>query len=219
MMPDPRLCAGEVEGGEEVAGCLEASHGSAPGVFVAVEELLDPVALPVEVAIHGSDHADIAPAGNASPCARGFDGGDHRPAEAAAIGDPVAGRSGRPDEAPRGGLAGGLPRAERQPGGQTAPVHHRVDPVVRPPRERAIARSAPPFFRLRRAGGREELKNYCRPIEHRKQMPGFGRGFSLRLSKVAPNLPPKIGRGRSASDVSPALAQRPPARPRIPISD
>jgi len=208
MMPDPRLCAGEVEGDEEVAGCLEASHGGAPEVSDAVEELHDPAALPVELAIHGPNHADIAMAGNASPCARGFDGGDHRPAEAAAIGGPVAGRSGRP-----GAVV--LPEACPGPSGSPAGRPRRSTTAwIRSSGLHGRGRWRDPRPLSSACGVLAGAKNCCRPIGHRKQMSGFGRGFSLRLSKVAPNLLRRsVGAARRAM-----LAQR-PARPRIPLGD
>lgn len=80
----------------------------------------------VDAAIQGLNCVNIALARNVGLCARGFDGGDHRLAEAAAIDDQVAGQSVRLDEVRRGGLVRGLTRREPQPDGQMAPVHHRM---------------------------------------------------------------------------------------------
>ena len=107
----------------------------------------------VDAAIQGLNCVNIALARNVSLCARGFDGGDHRLAEAAAIDDQVAGQSVRLDEVRRGGLVRGLTRREPQPDGQMAPAHHRRG-LGRKPSTGETDGVRPPFFCARRAGGR-----------------------------------------------------------------
>lgn len=116
-----------MEGGEEVGGGLEVACRDAAEVLEAVEEPFDAIALAVELAIYGPDHADVALAGDVGSCAGRLDGRDDRLAEVAAVADDIAGQSERADQFGRGGLVGGLPRGEQEPDREAPSVHDGVD--------------------------------------------------------------------------------------------
>ena len=135
-----------MKGREEVRGGLEVSGGDAPEVLELIEEPLDAVAFPVEVAIYGSDAAHVGLAGDMGGCARRLDRGDHGLTEVAPVPDHIAGEPEGTDQFRRGGLVGGLPWGEQKSDRQAAAVHDRMDLGRQPSPGQADGVIRAPFF-------------------------------------------------------------------------
>lgn len=126
-MPEPEPNRSEQDGGEEVGGEFVVSGGDAAEMLEFVEEALDKVALPINLAVDDAADPDVALGGDVGGGAAGFDGFDDRASEEAAVGDDIAGQGEAVDKAWKGGLVGGLTRRQDETDRQAVGIDHGVD--------------------------------------------------------------------------------------------
>lgn len=127
IIPDPDAGGGESNGGQEVSGEFVESGGDASEVLELVEEALDEVALPVEIAIDRSLDLDVALGRDMGLPTSGADQVDQRSRVVPAICDEGSGRRQGLDQARCHGLVGGLAGREQQSDRQSLFVDNGVD--------------------------------------------------------------------------------------------
>ena len=145
-MLGPKANRGEGDGCEEVSRELVVAGGDPTEVLELVEEALDEVAVPVELAVDDASDTDVALGGNVGSGAGGLDQCDDGAGEVATVGDDIAGKRHVFNERRQGCLVGGLAGRQQQADRQTPTVDDGVDLGAQSPTRAADGVIRAPLF-------------------------------------------------------------------------